>query len=52
MAGLLFFVKRGKPDLYLQHLMQYLMSPTIRSANSMDRNYKPFSKGGPTCNNK
>jgi hypothetical protein len=23
MAGLLFFVKRGKPDLYLQHLMQF-----------------------------
>ncbi len=44
MAGLLFFVKRGKPDLYLQHLMQYLMSPTIRSANSIDRKYKPFLK--------
>lgn len=52
MAGLLFFVKRGKPDLYLQHLVQYLMSPTIRSANSIDRKYKPFPKGGSACNNK
>ncbi len=45
MAGLLFFVKRGKPDLYLQHLLQFMISPTIRSANSNDNQYQPFSKG-------
>jgi hypothetical protein len=46
MAGLLFFVKRGKPDLYLQHLAQHLMAPTVRVANSGDKKYQPFSKGG------
>jgi hypothetical protein len=49
MAGVLFFVKRGKPDLYLQHLSQYLISPTIRSANSLDLSYQPFNQGGPSC---
>lgn len=44
MAGILFFVKRGKPDLYLQHLMQFLISPTVRAANSTDPNYQPFFK--------
>lgn len=48
MAGLLFFVKRGKPDLYLQHLLQFLMAPTIKSANSTDQHYKPFNKGKST----
>lgn len=41
----LFFVKRGKPDLYLQHLLQFMISPTLRSANSNDHQYEPFSKG-------
>lgn len=45
MAGLLFFVKRGKPDLYLQHLAQHLIAPTVRSANANDTNYKTFQKG-------
>lgn len=46
MAGVLFFVKRGKPDLYLQHLLQFLVSPTIRSANSNDPIYQSYLKGG------
>lgn len=46
MAGLLFFVKRGKPDLYLQHLLQFLVSPTVRSANTTDQTYQSFPKGG------
>jgi len=45
MAGTLFFVKRGKPDLYLQHLMQHLISPSVLSANSIDQTYITFSKG-------
>ncbi len=48
MAGLLCFVKRGKPDLYLQHLLQFVISPTVRSANANDKQYQPFSKGGLT----
>lgn len=46
MAALLFFVKRGKPDLYLQHLLQFMISPTVRSANASDNQYQPFFKGG------
>ena len=46
MAGLLFFVKRGKPDLYLQQLLQHLMSPAVLSANTIDQTYKPFVKDG------
>ncbi len=48
MAGLLFFVKRGKPDLYLQHLLQFMLSPTVHSANVNDNQYQPFLKGGLT----
>lgn len=51
MAGLLFFVKRGKPDLYLQHLFQYLLAPTISPANALDSHYQPFFKGGVKCQN-
>lgn len=43
---LLFFFKRGKPDNYIQHFTEHLVSPTVRSANSPDRQYRPFRKGG------
>jgi hypothetical protein len=43
---LLFFFKRGKPDNYIQHFSQHLISPTVRAANSSDRHYRPFNKGG------
>ena len=38
----LFFIKRGKPDGYLQHLGRFLASPSIRHANFPDRFYKKF----------
>ena len=38
----LFFIKRGKPDNYLQHLGQYLAAPSVRYASSPDRFYKKF----------
>ena len=41
---LLFFVKRGKPDQYLQHMAEYLASQTVLSANSDDEEYRKFSK--------
>lgn len=39
---LLFFFKRGKPDNFIPHFFQHLISPTVRSANSSDRSYRPF----------
>ena len=41
--GLLFFVKRGKPDQYLQHAAEHLMSPTVLSANTVDEEYRAFT---------
>lgn len=43
---LLFFFKRGKPENFLQHFTEHLVSPTVRSANSPDRQYRPFHQGG------
>ncbi len=39
----LFFVKRGKPDNYLQHLAQYTLSPAVKYANQNDRKYQKFN---------
>lgn len=36
----LFFVKRGKPEKYLNHLAEYIVSPTVRFAGLNDRLYK------------
>ncbi len=41
---ILFFVKRGKPDNYLQHLAQYTFSSAIKYANLNDRKYRKFIK--------
>lgn len=46
LGGLLFFVKRGKPDHYLQHLAEHLMSKTVYEANSPDEKYQLFLKDG------
>lgn len=43
--GLLFFVKRGKPDGYLQHFFEHLVAPTILSANTTDEEYRSFGGG-------
>jgi hypothetical protein len=45
-AGVLFFFKRGKPDLYLQHFTEHLLAPAVRSANGVDSIYRPFNSGG------
>ncbi len=42
LAALLFFAKRGKPDSYLQHLGEYYVSPSYRSAGSSDRSFREF----------
>jgi len=44
LAGLMFFVKRGKPDLYLQHYAEHLISPAVYSANAHDSQYRPFKE--------
>lgn len=44
LALVLFVFKRGKPDQYLQHFIEHFLSPTIKSANSTDVEYRPFSK--------
>lgn len=38
----LFFFKKGKPDHYLQHFIEHLLSPTIREANLPDTKYRKF----------
>lgn len=42
----LFFFKRGKPDHYLQHFFEHFVSPTTFAANTIDREYRRFNKGG------
>lgn len=44
----LFFVKRGKPDNYLQHLGEYITTSSVKYAGLNDRFYQKFSsdKGG------
>lgn len=45
LGAVLFFFKRGKPDGYIQHYLEHLISPVVRSANATDESYKP-SEGG------
>lgn len=42
LGAILFFFKRGKPDNYIQHYMEHLLSPVVRSANAPDLNYRPM----------
>jgi hypothetical protein len=46
LAALLFIFKRGKPDQFIQHFFEYLVAPTVKSANSSDQVYLPFKRGG------
>lgn len=43
-GAILFFFKRGKPDFYIQHYLEHLMSPTVCDANAGDQNYQIFQK--------
>jgi hypothetical protein len=42
LAGTLFFVKRGKPDNYLQHAGEHFWSPGVLSAGVPDIEYQPY----------
>ncbi len=46
LAFVLFFFKRGKPDQFLQHYIEYAKAPTVRPANSEDSGYQPFPSRG------
>ncbi len=41
----LFFVKRGKPDSYIEHLGEFLTSQSHRSAGLCDLDYRAYEKG-------
>lgn len=42
LAGVLYFVKRGKPDGYLQHYGEYMVSPSVLSPSMPDLDYRPY----------
>ena len=44
LAGVLYFVKRGKPDGYLQHYGEFLVSPSVYNAGVTDTEYQPYFK--------
>ena len=44
LALFLFFVKRGRPDNYIQHLGEFLVRPAYYAAGNVDRFYRK-SKG-------
>ena len=46
LALILFYFKRGKPEQYLQHFFEHLISPTLFSANASDGIYRRFGSGG------
>lgn len=41
-AALLYFLKRGKPDNYVQHYGEFLRTPTVLSSGSADTEYRPY----------
>jgi hypothetical protein len=45
-AGVLFFVKRNKPDHYLEHWGEFYRTPGILSAGAPDVEYLPYFKHG------
>jgi hypothetical protein len=44
MALFLYFIKRGKPDNYLQHLGEYIMSAAYFAAGIRDKKYIRLKK--------
>lgn len=44
LSCILYFVKKGKPDGYLQHLMQFKINPSVCVAGSADLEYQPIHK--------
>jgi hypothetical protein len=44
LALFLFFAKRGRPDSFLQHLGEFLTSPSYRAAGRPDLKYRRFKR--------
>jgi hypothetical protein len=42
LASLLYFVKRNRPDGFLQHLGEFYRTPGILTANQSDTEYQPY----------
>lgn len=42
----LYFIKRGKPDNYLQHLGEIYTKPNHREAGAPDLHYRRFNRKG------
>lgn len=42
LALFLFFAKRGRPDNFLQHLIEYYVRPIYLAAGRLDRRYRKF----------
>jgi len=45
LALFLFFAKRGKPDNYIQHLIEQYVRPVYFAAGRGDKIYRHFTKG-------
>lgn len=43
-AGVIYFVKRGKPDGYLQHYGEFMTGPSVYSSSQPDIEYRPYFK--------
>lgn len=41
-AAVLYFVKRGKPDGYLQHYGEFMTAPSVLSPATPDLEYRPY----------
>lgn len=41
-AAVLYFVKRGKPDSFLQHYGEFLTAPSVMSPALPDLEYQPY----------
>ena len=41
-AAVLYFIKRGKPDAYLQHYGEFMTSASVLSPSMPDLKYRPY----------
>jgi hypothetical protein len=48
LAAGLYFLKKGKPDQYLQHYGEHLRTPGILTANVADTHYRVYSPLSPS----
>ena len=44
LLSLIFFVKKGKPDNFIQHAIEHHLRPPVLIANASDQKAKPFTK--------